>query len=44
MGASSGASLKASVSRKLPAFAKLAVCVFEQMSKAQAGTETLAQP
>jgi len=32
MGASSGDSLKASVSRKLPAFAKLAVCVFERMA------------
>lgn len=31
MGASSGDSLKASVSRKLPGFAKLAVCIFEQM-------------
>lgn len=31
MGASSGDSLKASVSRKLPGFAKLAVCVFEKM-------------
>lgn len=30
MGASSGASLKASVSRGLPNFAKLAVCVFER--------------
>jgi hypothetical protein len=29
IGAESGNSLKASVSRKLPAFAKLAVCVFE---------------
>ena len=35
MGASSGNSLKASVSRKLPAFAKLAVCVFEQMKKGE---------
>lgn len=31
MGASSGNSVKASVSRGLPAFAKLAVCVFEAM-------------
>jgi len=31
IGASSGASLKASVSRKLPGFAKLAVCVYEEM-------------
>ena len=30
MGAASGASLKASVSRGLPHFAKLAVCVFER--------------
>ncbi|MBV6426139.1 MAG: hypothetical protein KIPDCIKN_00649 [Haliscomenobacter sp.] len=28
-----GDSLKASVSRQLPAFAKLAVCVFEEMEK-----------
>lgn len=33
VGAKSGASIKASVNRKLPAFAKLAVCVFEQMKK-----------
>ena len=32
MEAGSGASVKASINRKLPAFAKLAVCVFEQMS------------
>ena len=31
IGAESGNSVKASVSRKLPAFAKLAVCVFERM-------------
>ena len=31
MGAENGASVKASVNRKLPAFAKLAVCLFEQM-------------
>ena len=37
-GASNGASVKASVNRKLPAFAKLAVCVFEQMQKNQAET------
>ncbi len=35
MGASSGDSLKASVSRKLPGFAKLAVCVFERMKKGE---------
>jgi hypothetical protein len=33
IGAANGASLKASVSRQLPAFAKLAVCVFEQMEQ-----------
>ena len=33
IGAESGNSLKASVSRKLPAFAKLAVCVFEAGKK-----------
>jgi hypothetical protein len=33
IGAASGAALRASVNRKLPAFAKLAVCVFEQMNK-----------
>lgn len=33
MGAENGASVKASINRKLPAFAKLAVCVFEQMKK-----------
>jgi hypothetical protein len=31
MGAGSGDSVKASVSRKVPAFAKLAVCVFEAL-------------
>lgn len=31
MGAESGSSVKTSVNRKLPAFAKLAVCIFEQM-------------
>lgn len=31
MGAGSGASVKASVNRQLPAFAKLAVCLFEKM-------------
>ena len=31
MGASSGDSVKASVSRKVPGFAKLAVCVFERI-------------
>jgi len=35
IGAKSGASLKASVSRKLPAFAKLAVCVFEQLTESK---------
>jgi hypothetical protein len=33
MGAQSGGSLKASVNRKLPAFAKLAVCIFEKMKE-----------
>lgn len=33
MGAENGASVKASINRKLPAFAKLAVCVFEQMKQ-----------
>lgn len=32
MNAGSGASVKASINRKLPAFAKLAVCVFEQLT------------
>ena len=31
MGAANGASVKASINRKLPAFAKLAVCIFEQI-------------
>ncbi len=31
MEAKNGSSVKASVNRQLPAFAKLAVCVFEQM-------------
>jgi hypothetical protein len=31
VGAKSGDSIKASINRKLPAFAKLAVCVFEEM-------------
>lgn len=35
MGAASGNALKSSVSRQLPAFAKLAVCVFEEMEKRQ---------
>ena len=35
MEAGSGASVKASVNRQLPAFAKLAVCIFEQMQKNQ---------
>jgi hypothetical protein len=34
MGAKSGAAVKASVNRKLPAFAKLAVCVFEKVADA----------
>ncbi|MEM8528126.1 MAG: hypothetical protein AAGG68_26015 [Bacteroidota bacterium] len=33
VGASSADSIKSSVNRKLPAFAKLAVCIFEQMEK-----------
>lgn len=33
--AKSGNAIKASVNRKLPAFAKLAVCVFEQMKKSE---------
>ncbi len=33
VGAASGDSVKASVNRQLPAFAKLAVCVFEQLTK-----------
>jgi hypothetical protein len=33
MGAENGATVKASINRKLPAFAKFAVCVFEQMKK-----------
>ena len=33
IGSESGNSLKASVSRKLPAFAKLAVCVFEALAE-----------
>jgi hypothetical protein len=32
IGASNGASVKASINRKLPAFAKLAVCVFEKLT------------
>jgi hypothetical protein len=32
MGAENGTSVKASINRKLPAFAKLAVCIFEQMN------------
>ena len=32
MNAGSGASVKASINRKLPAFAKLAVCVLEQLN------------
>ena len=35
IGAESGNSLKSSVSRQVPAFAKLAVCVFEEMKKAK---------
>lgn len=33
MEAKNGASVKASINRQLPAFAKLAVCVFEEMNK-----------
>ena len=33
IGAASGAAVRASVNRKLPAMAKLAVCVFEQMKQ-----------
>jgi len=33
MGASSGNAVKASINRQLPAFAKLAVCIFETMDK-----------
>jgi len=33
MGASGGDSVKASVNRQLPAFAKLAVCVLEAMQE-----------
>lgn len=33
MGAKNSASVKASLNRQLPAFAKLAVCVFEQMAQ-----------
>jgi len=40
IGAKSGASLKASVSRKLPGFAKLAVCVYEQVKKESKKTTT----
>ncbi len=36
IGAASGDSLKASVSRQLPTFAKLAVCMFEEMEKKKA--------
>lgn len=36
MNAGSGASVKASINRKLPAFAKLAVCVFEQLNHEKA--------
>lgn len=35
MNAGSGDSVKASINRKLPAFAKLAVCIFEQLHSAQ---------
>lgn len=38
MGAGSADAVKASISRKLPAFAKLAVCVFEQMQQQQGET------
>lgn len=33
MGAANGGTVKASINRQLPAFAKLVVCVFEQMKK-----------
>ena len=33
MGASNGPSVKASINRRLPAFAKLAVCIFEKLNK-----------
>ena len=33
IGASSGNSVKASVNRQIPAFAKLAICVFEEMQR-----------
>lgn len=33
IGASGAASVKSSINRKLPAFAKLAVCIFEQIEK-----------
>lgn len=39
IGAASGASVRVSVNRKLPAFAKLAVCVFEQMQQQKEGNK-----
>ncbi len=38
-GAASGDSIKASINRQVPAFAKLAICVFEEMSKKQLDKE-----
>ena len=40
MEAKNGASVKASVNRQLPAFAKLAVCVFEEMNRKKEETES----
>lgn len=40
IGAKSGASLKASVSRKLPGFAKLAVCVYERAKQQEESPKT----
>lgn len=39
MNAGSEDAVKASISRKLPAFAKLAVCIFEQLGKADSYVE-----
>lgn len=42
IGAANGDSIKASVNRQLPAFAKLAVCVFEQLTnKVESGKTAL---
>ena len=35
IGASNGATVKASINRKVPAFAKLAICVFEHLQQEQ---------